>query len=362
MAKRTSILLKAFVPIVGVLVMQDVLPMDYVVPVRFVQPLRLAPPAEAADKKAKLQQKQEYETLKFSFPDEPALGVLDTPTIADVSSDSLQKFSSNSAKLGSARGKVSIRVPKGLTVTFVVGPGLVNHPELLSKIDPTNIKNVRMRVTSFSPEEEARGDEFMRRIGALKNIEFLNISGADISDKGMSGLAALQKLRWVCLHNTLMTPRSLVPISSIKAIENLDISAINMSSADFSILSSMPNLTQLSLSDCQIADAQLKPLAGCKKLNTLILSGNSKITDKSLPYILAIKSLVKLELADTSVSLYIVPKLSGISYVGLDEKIFSGMRSKVIKQHYPNVSVYVKSKPFKPPSADELKLFAPTRY
>lgn len=300
--------------------------------------------------------------LKFSFPDKPALGVIDTPTIADDSSDSLQKFASNSAKLGSARGKLSIKVPKGTPVTFVVGPGLINHPELLSQIEPTNIKNLRMRVTSFSPEEQARGDEFMRRIGALKNIEGLNISGADISDKGMIGLAALKKLRWVCLHNTLMTPKSLAPISSIKAIENLDISAVNMSSADFSILASMPELTHLSLSDCQISDGQLKPLASCKKLNTLILSGNAKITDKCLPYILAIKSLVKLELADTGVSLYIVPKLSNVRTIGLNEKIFSGMRPDVIRRNFPNVNVYVKAKNHKAPSADELKLFAPTRF
>lgn len=316
-------------------------------------------PLQAADGKNK--PKVEYVTFNFSFPDEPALGSLDTPIIADQTQDSLQRFTT-SAKLGSARGKFSLKVPKGLPVTFVVGPGLVNHPALLKKIDPTNIKYLRMRVTSFNPEEEARGDEFMRNIGALKNIEFLNISGSDISDKGMAGLVGLKKLRWVCLHNTLMTPKSLASISTIKTIEDLDISAVNMSAADFSILASMPNLVHLSLSDCQISDSQLKSLAACKKLNTLILSGNTKITDKCLPHLLAIKSLEKLELVETGVSLYVVPKLKDVRTVGLDEKIFNGMRPNVIRQHYPNVNVFVKNTSHRAPSADELQIFAPTRF
>lgn len=314
----------------------------------------------AADVKNK--SKVEYETLNFSFPDEPALGALETPTPADFTQDSLQRFSTNSEKLGSARGKVSVKALKGMPVSFVLGPGLINHPQLLKKIDPTNIKNVRMRFTSLTPQEEVRGDELMRGIGALKNIEVLNISGSDISDKGMVGLVGLKKLRWVCLHNTLMTPKSLAPIATIQTIEDLDISAVNMSSADFSVLAGMPNLVHLSLSDCQISDSQLKSLAGCKRLNTLVLSGNTKITDKCLPYLLAIKSLAKLELVETGVSLYIVPKLKDIRSVGLDEKIFSGMRPNVIRQHYPNVKVFVKNKTHKAPSADELKLFAPTRF
>jgi len=115
-------------------------------------------------------------------------------------------------------------------------------------------------------------------IGALTQLESLNIGGAIVSDVGMKALANLANLQTLDLSRMEITAQGLEPVTK------------------------MPKLRRLNLWQCaRIDDKAGRHLLGMKSLEVLDL-GDTSVTDRLLDELTAMKSLKLLMVGGTKVS------------------------------------------------------------
>lgn len=313
-------------------------------------------PADAAKNKAK-----EIE-LKFSFPDAPGLGFLesrrDLPTDA---SSGLARFDGTNSRVATARGKFSLRVPVGSQLYFVAGPKLVYNPDYMRQIDPTNIKALKVTVNSVTLEDAEIGDDFVLNLKFLPNIEELCLGACDISSKGLSRIKELPKLRVLNLHSTLIGSRAIPHIAESRKLTTLDISTLALGDADLSPLATLPELRVLNLSNARLKDGQLRGLAGTRSIKVLYLCSNFNITDKSATDLAKFKSVDKVYINNTKLTAAGLAKLGKIPAVVVSPEMVSGIKSGELSKKLPNVQV-LPNAPYGKLTKEEMKLFAPMRY
>lgn len=307
--------------------------------------------------------KRETVSVSLSFPDVPGLGVLQMEGGSKVAKDSLGTLGGGTVNLAPARGKVLLKVPKGASVVLSVGPRLAENPRLLAGIDPTNIRELKMRVNTFDASEEGKPDRFLLSIGRLKNLKTISVLGSDVSNRGLLRLNELPALEALSLHSTMVDKRSLAFLSTLKALKMLDISELDMAGANFAPLANLPLLLSLSLNRTNIGDAEVKTLTPLKTVSSLFLRKNGKVTDASAVSLAAIKSLRFVDLVGTSVTEACLPRLKNVSMVVVGENLFPGQTLVDVRKRYPNVELEpAKGDKGRQPSKDELQIFAPTRY
>jgi len=115
-------------------------------------------------------------------------------------------------------------------------------------------------------------------IGALTQLEGLNIGGAIVSDVGMKALANLASLQALDLSRMEITAQGLEPVTKMSKLRRLNLwqcSRIDDKAAQH--LLGMKSLETLDLGDTAVTDALLDQLIGMKSLK-LLLVGGTKIT------------------------------------------------------------------------------------
>lgn len=306
--------------------------------------------------------KAKYNVVTFTFPDEPGLGVLQAEGGNNVEKDSLSTTGAGTTNLAPARGKVLLKVTPGRNIVLSVGPHLVDNPQLLAGIDPTNIFDIKMRVNTFDASEEGKADRFLLKIGHFKNLKSITLMGSDVSNRGILRLNSLPALKYLSLHSTLADAKAVPFIATLKSLEQLDMSELSLAGADFAPLTKLPKLTIFAANRSSIGDSELKTLVGCKVVSSLFLSMNAKITDASASTLASMPSVHYVDLVGTSVTAAALPRLRHIGMVLLDESAFPGQSAAQVHKRFPNVWVESRGGKRRKPSEDELRMFAPTRY
>lgn len=308
------------------------------------------------------QAKAKYNVVTLTFPDEPGLGVLQVEGGQNVIKDSLGTTGAGTTNVAPARGKVLLKVIPGRNITLSVGPRLVENPQLLVGIDPTNINELKMRVNTFDASEEGKADRFLLKIGHLKNLVSVNLMGSDVSNRGISRLSSLPALSYLSLHSTMVDAKAVPFIATLKSLGQLDMSELPLAGADFSPLAKLPKLKIFLANRANIGDSELKTLVGCKVVSSLFLSMNGRITDASASTLASMPSVNYVDLVGTSVTAAAVPRLKHIGMILLDESTFPGQSAAQVHKRFPNVWVESRGGKRRKPSEDELRMFAPTRY
>lgn len=310
----------------------------------------------------KVRVKRETVSVSLTFPDEPGLGVLQLEGRGNVVKDSLGGLGSGTVNLAPARGKMLLKVPKGANIVLSVGPRLAQNPRLLAGIDPSNIRELKMRVNTFDASEDGKPDRFLLSIGHLKNLKTVSVLGSDVSNRGLLRLNELPFLDTLSLHSTMVDRKSLVFLGTLKTLDSLDISELDMAGADFTPLANLPHLSVLSLNRTNIGDTEVKSLTRLKAMSSLFLRMNAKITDASAVSLAAIKTLKFVDLVGTNVTEACLPRLKNVSMVVVGDCLFPGQKLADVHRRYPNVELESKGGKGHKPSEEELRIFAPTRY
>ncbi|MFA6210637.1 MAG: hypothetical protein WCT03_15055 [Candidatus Obscuribacterales bacterium] len=301
----------------------------------------------------------------YQFPDIPGLGTLETRVTKGIGSESLDRMASRRHTIAHARGTVRISAEENKGVYFAPGQALTMKPELMKSISPENIQGFFFSFTSTGDSEDAIADRLVANISHLKNLCYVRLGRCDVSDVGFTGLHDLPKLTNLDVSYSLITSKSMPVLAKLTSLEELTLNSVDLRHSDFSYLGRLPKLSVLYLKAAQVNDAMIASLKPSKSLISLDLTNNSAVTDASLPAIAALPSLKTVCLTGTSVNLRSLTKLARIANVVISRSELRGASLSEMQKTMPNLKLDNATKPSSAqsrPGAEEMHLFAPTRF
>ena len=151
-------------------------------------------------------------------------------------------------------------------------------------------------------------------LSTLPNLESLNISNSRVGSDSLVAIGKSQSLNTINLANSDANDRVVSELSQIPHLQSLDLSGTLVTGGSATGFGSMPELIELSLSGTS-ADDQVTAVLATLPIRNLDLS-KSRITNASLPLILRISTLEKLN----------------VSFCGLSGNGFKGFGRSDIKE------------------------------
>ncbi|HQR06812.1 MAG TPA: hypothetical protein PLN21_08325 [Gemmatales bacterium] len=168
--------------------------------------------------------------------------------------------------------------------------------------DLKQIAKIRSLRTLYLNRNKEMTDRGIRELAALKQLEWLDLSGTGVTDAGMKELAALKELSWINLSGTSVTDVTAAQLRSLNKLSHVDLAYTGVSqdglrevakikgmkSLDMSGTEARGNkdlgtskMRELRLNNTSMTDEDLKAIPNLKEIKHLNLSG-TKITDKGL--------------------------------------------------------------------------------
>lgn len=240
-----------------------------------------------------------------------------------------------------ARGKVE--VAENTLVGFNPSPEFYRNLDFVAAL-PTNAFD--KMIVKFRPATDAEDMMFTRSlkcISRLNGIKQLNLNNSDATDENLSDLNNLQQLLWLDVSVTNVDGSFLAKLNRLKQLHTLRLNETSIKEDNLKYLCNFPNLQRLFLNSCYLSDNGVTCLTNyCPKLSNLSLSGNTKITNASVPKLVSLKKLKHLSLNDTSISFAGLKKLSGLGLesLRLSRKEYSQAQENEIKKLFPKITLH----------------------
>lgn len=188
---------------------------------------------------------------------------------------------------------------------FVINPPKLAKDELAGD---TKLDSVLKFSTGYGLRADHTVGNF-KNITRLNKLEYLSVTGTDISDGDLEALRVLP-LKYLDISNCRnLTARGFQAIQKIYSLRFLRVDNISLSAKDLETLN--PELIELRLKNCNLNDSCVDQLARIKKIRRLELS-NNQITRQSFK---TLSSLPKLYFVDLQSN----PKLSAEDQVELSQ-------------------------------------------
>jgi Leucine-rich repeat (LRR) protein len=164
-----------------------------------------------------------------------------------------------------------------------------------------NLKKVDFAQTWISTEGLQDGDQMIRRLAALPNLE--SIKGVyNITDEGMKTLTAFRNLK--CLQVGLKNrspnyygPTGLSHLADLGCLEELSISSISLSDEDVACLEPLGRLKELDISSRNLTDRSLASISKLEQLESLSFSafGGASVSKNGLKQLSGLTNLHTLD-------------------------------------------------------------------
>jgi Leucine-rich repeat (LRR) protein len=148
--------------------------------------------------------------------------------------------------------------------------------------------------------------------------------------------------------------------AKLNKLRSIDVGHNTIADENLKYFGDIPNLQYLDLGQNNLTDKGVKELASCKKLIMLSLSGNPKITDKSLETIATFKNLHFLKLQRTAITAGALLRLKNLplTLIDMPNARCSESDMKKLRQTFPRAKIAL-PKIHKSVDADTDTLFAP---
>jgi Leucine-rich repeat (LRR) protein len=167
------------------------------------------------------------------------------------------------------------------------------------------------------------------------------------------------------LSYTIISGKAVPVLAKLNGLEDLNLNNTNLQSADFSQLAKLPKLKSINLRTTQINDNQIKVLTTCRSITTLDISNNSAITDSTVWALSDMANLESVNVANTSVTLSGLAKLSRLKRIIVSNRDLKGQSLLQMRKKLPQLELDAESQQAlkrNNPNAEDMRLFAPTRY
>jgi len=113
----------------------------------------------------------------------------------------------------------------------------------------------------------------------LTDLNYLDLSGTDITDAGLEKLRSMARLKGLALCPTRITDRGLESLAGSSRLEDLRLGGWGITDAGLKHVCGLTRLRTLVIRSAQITDAGLKHLTGLRRLERLDLI-DSGVTEK----------------------------------------------------------------------------------
>jgi Leucine-rich repeat (LRR) protein len=116
----------------------------------------------------------------------------------------------------------------------------------------------------------------LKDIAVMRDLQTLDLSHSDVTDKGLKGLAALKNLQALHLGATRVTDKGLKGLAEMKSLQQLDLAGTDVTDAGLKELAGL-DLQWMKLHGTNTTEAGLKHLTGLKSLRSLEV-GDTQVT------------------------------------------------------------------------------------
>lgn len=139
---------------------------------------------------------------------------------------------------------------------------------------------VRVRIRPHSKADlELATIDLWRSIGSLSALESLELRFMPIDDAGLCEISAVTQLRFVDLMGAQATDRGMVCIGGMGTLEKLNLAFTNITDAGVSHLKTLTALRHLNLTRTRITDASIDALSQFRNLRWLSVCGTHLTSD-----------------------------------------------------------------------------------
>jgi serine/threonine protein kinase/Leucine-rich repeat (LRR) protein len=162
-------------------------------------------------------------------------------------------------------------------------------------------------------------DRDMPTVGALKTLEFLELSKTRVSDSGLMHLRGLTQLRELWLTDTAVTDKGMEHLGKLVSVEALMLAGTKLDGSGLRYLANLKKLQNLNISGTLVGDTALTHLSAMSHLQELDLEA-TRISDAGLRNLASLTSLEWLYVARTAVGdrgLESLGKMSRLKKLGL---------------------------------------------
>jgi serine/threonine protein kinase len=258
--------------------------------------------------------------LKFEFPQEFSLGVIECTQAKDLSNNSNAKIS--------AQGQ--ILVPPGTAVRFEPADVIGDYPRLLTYFQPNDLQALRIPATA------SRSDELISNIARLQGLNDLELANCKLEARDLKTLEPLKNLRTLNLSRCNLGGHALASSALLSQIAHLNIEAVKNIGPVIHGLN--PNIFGLVLNQCQCTTTDLEKVAKLPHLRALYLNG-CKITDKELNCLGSVKELAVLDLDGcdrlTRDSLVTIKNIKTLQFLKLPAQLDTQEFHLILRSHQP---------------------------
>jgi Leucine-rich repeat (LRR) protein len=197
----------------------------------------------------------------------------------------------------------------------------------------------KLRMLRIDSESLNVGDEGLRSLAGLTQLQSLGLEARRVTDEGLAALAGLTRLRMLDLKHARIRGPGLAQLNGLSRLQHLILNDTLIDDEGLRSLPPLTKLTTLSLSDTKLTDAGLAPLAELPKLNSLTLAGTA-ITDAGLTTLVKLPMLRMLDLSNTKFTDAGLEKLVGAK--ALRVLLIVGTQvtaegKKMFKQNHPDL-------------------------
>lgn len=205
-------------------------------------------------------------------------------------------------KFRNFKAQGTISVPPDKIAAYFPNHVFFSNPHVLDKLPGNAFDFVEVRYGSMQDSDEGRSDPAVATFSRFTSIVAMDLQQAELTDKGISPLGALQNLEALYLFGNMIRGKCFKELSALKKLKFLGLQGNGIEPAYTHYLADFPALETLLLSRNQLKNEQVKVLAKIKTLQNLGIQGNVALDDSIVPALMQMKNLRHLNVQGTAIS------------------------------------------------------------
>lgn len=205
----------------------------------------------------------------------------------------LERFRTGEADIESALTKLKANLSKD-DVGYITSVDFRN-----SRVTNDDLKVLQRlkKLTRVTLTDTAIGDAGLLHLGAVENLQDLQIGGTQVTDDGLAHLQSLD-LRTLYLSDTAISDAGLLQLREFDKLYNLHLSRTSVTDEGMRTLQTLPRLDSVFLEGTDITDAGVAHLVRQARLSGVRLAG-TKVTDAGVKQLLYLPRLGNVSLGGT---------------------------------------------------------------
>ncbi|MEZ6139854.1 MAG: hypothetical protein R3B84_04705 [Zavarzinella sp.] len=172
----------------------------------------------------------------------------------------------------------------------------------------TNLTNLS-HLISLNLRDTGVSDAGLSYLGALVELEELDLANTKVTDKGLRFLNQCVELRRLDLTNTAVNGKGFGELIELSRLRRLFLANTQINDDGMIELGKLVSLEELHVNGTQVTDTGIKKISFLKALAYLNLDNLPKITDAAVPAFAELRSLTRVSVVNTAITIKGVSEL-----------------------------------------------------